>query len=256
MTINLTDPVNQLTDLRSLILSEIGDFFSGFGCPGEPETPEKMQRELTMRVGRIINDHIVNYPRCEVLVEILKECRIAHDEAQAELQENRKANQAPVKQPSSNSFTNEELEAMAHGNNPQANAYRELLAFRCNSPAAPDGWKEEAEKLAEAYGSAFVIFRHGEEPVCADPTKFWFGFDPAASDFREIVNSSTNNCREITETSTNCPKCGGRGTYHCPQMLGTVECECTLPVATKKVGNKIREDMEMGARVTRHRFRP
>lgn len=49
-----------------------------------------------------------------------------------------------------------------------------------NSPVTPDGWKEEAEKLAEAYGAAFVIFRHGEEPVCADPTKFWFGFDPAA----------------------------------------------------------------------------
>ena len=31
-----------------------------------------------------------------------------------------------------NSFTNEELEAMAHGDNPQANAYRELLAFRRN----------------------------------------------------------------------------------------------------------------------------
>ena len=39
-----------------------------------------------------------------------------------------------------NSFTNEELEAMAHGNNPQANAYRELLAFRRNSPVTPDGW--------------------------------------------------------------------------------------------------------------------
>lgn len=38
------------------------------------------------------------------------------------------------------SFTNEELEAMAHGNNPQANAYRELLAFRRNSPVTPDGW--------------------------------------------------------------------------------------------------------------------
>lgn len=49
-----------------------------------------------------------------------------------------------------------------------------------NSPVTPDGWREEAEKLAEAYGAAFVIFRHGEEPVCADPTKFWFGFDPAA----------------------------------------------------------------------------
>ncbi|MGS6173543.1 hypothetical protein ACVGX7_03850 [Enterobacter hormaechei] len=45
---------------------------------------------------------------------------------------------------------------------------------------------------------------------------------------REILNSSTNNFRENAETSTKCPKCGGRGSYHCPQMLGTVECECTL----------------------------
>ncbi|HCA7858562.1 TPA: DUF551 domain-containing protein, partial [Enterobacter hormaechei] len=31
---------------------------------------------------------------------------------------------------------------------------------------------------------------------------------PAAPDFREISNSSTNNCRENAETSTNCPCCG------------------------------------------------
>lgn len=29
-----------------------------------------------------------------------------------------------------NSFTDEELEGMAHGDNPQANVYRELLAYR------------------------------------------------------------------------------------------------------------------------------
>ncbi|WP_419058180.1 hypothetical protein [Kluyvera georgiana] len=39
-----------------------------------------------------------------------------------------------------NSFTDAEIEMMAHGDNPQANAYRELLAFRRNSPVAPDGW--------------------------------------------------------------------------------------------------------------------
>lgn len=48
---------NQLTDLRTLILSEVGDFFAGFGSPGEPETPEKMQIELSMRLGRILNPH-------------------------------------------------------------------------------------------------------------------------------------------------------------------------------------------------------
>lgn len=31
-----------------------------------------------------------------------------------------------------NSFTDTELEMMSHGDNPQANAYRELLAFRRN----------------------------------------------------------------------------------------------------------------------------
>ncbi len=88
----------ELTDLRALILCEIGDFFAGFGGPGEPEAPEDMQRELTMRVGRILNNHIVNYPRCEALVEILHECRIARDEAQEELQERRKADSAPPAQ--------------------------------------------------------------------------------------------------------------------------------------------------------------
>lgn len=82
---------SQLTDLRTLILSEVGDFFAVVGSPGEPETPEEMQRELSMRLGRILNNHIVNYPRCEVLVEILRECRKARDEAQAGLQERRKA---------------------------------------------------------------------------------------------------------------------------------------------------------------------
>lgn len=37
-----------------------------------------------------------------------------------------------------NSFTDEDLEMMAYGDNPQSNAYRELLEFRRNSPATPD----------------------------------------------------------------------------------------------------------------------
>lgn len=151
-----------------------------------------------------------------------------------------------------NSFTNEELEAMAYGNNPQANAYRELLAFRCNSPATPDGWKSEAERLAEMHGCSFVVFRHGEEPQCADPTKVIISFTDKGLGYaedetlRESGYSSTKHLRENQETATSCPKCGGHGTYHCPQMLGTVECECALPTAPKKAGNNIREDMKMG----------
>jgi len=36
--------------LQKLIESEIGDFFAGFGSPGEPETPEDMQSQLLARI--------------------------------------------------------------------------------------------------------------------------------------------------------------------------------------------------------------
>ncbi|CAM6571799.1 hypothetical protein LEADMM271B_14620 [Leclercia adecarboxylata] len=36
----------------------------------------------------------------------------------------------------------------------------------------------------------------------------WAAMVKAAPDFREIPDSSTNNCRENAETSTNCPHCG------------------------------------------------
>lgn len=48
--------------------------------------------------------------------------------------------------------------------------------------------------------------------------------------FRGSSISSTEAFRENYKSSTNCPKCGGRGAYHCPQMLGTVECECGIVV--------------------------
>lgn len=45
-----------------------------------------------------------------------------------------------------------------------------------NSPVTPDGWKVEAERLAELHGCSFVVFRHGEEPQCSDPTKVIISF--------------------------------------------------------------------------------
>lgn len=135
--------------------------------------------------------------------------------------------------------------AIIVGNGGDALAYRSLiqnfapgtkLYTAPPAPATPDGWREEAERLAELHGCSFVVFRHGEEPQCADPTKVIISFTDKglgysdSDNFRETVNSSTNNFRENAETSTNCPKCGGRGTYHCPQTPGTVECECALSV--------------------------
>jgi len=39
-----------MMEIAKLIESEIGDFFAGFGHPGEPETPEEMQSQLLERV--------------------------------------------------------------------------------------------------------------------------------------------------------------------------------------------------------------
>ncbi len=38
-------------------------------------------------------------------------------------------------------------------------------------------WQQQAEKLAELYGTSFVIFRNGMEPECVDPTKVVLSFD-------------------------------------------------------------------------------
>ena len=66
----------------------------------------------------------------------------------------------PVSQPytlPANSFTDEELEGMSHGDNPQANAYRELLARRLNSPATPDGWVMVPMKLTAENGAKAAL---------------------------------------------------------------------------------------------------
>ncbi|MCK6671532.1 hypothetical protein L8S96_06400 [Enterobacter roggenkampii] len=44
-----------------------------------------------------------------------------------------------------------------------------------NSPVIPD-WQAQAEKMAELYGSSFVLFRDGESPQCADPSKVIISF--------------------------------------------------------------------------------
>lgn len=52
-----------------------------------------------------------------------------------------------------NSFTNDDLEMMAHGDNPQSNAYRELLALRRNSPLIPGCWQLVPKRLTAENGA-------------------------------------------------------------------------------------------------------
>lgn len=51
--------------------------------------------------------------------------------------------------------------------------YQEAVAG--NSPVVQD-WQAEAERFAELYGSCFVVFRNGEAPKCADPSKVIISF--------------------------------------------------------------------------------
>lgn len=44
-----------------------------------------------------------------------------------------------------------------------------------NSPTVPE-WHAEAEKMAELHGISFVVFRNGESPKCADPSKVIISF--------------------------------------------------------------------------------
>lgn len=44
-----------------------------------------------------------------------------------------------------------------------------------NSPVIPD-WQARAEKMAELHGMSFVVFRNGDEPQCADPSKVVISF--------------------------------------------------------------------------------
>ncbi|HBZ1464634.1 hypothetical protein [Klebsiella pneumoniae] len=69
-------------------------------------------------------------------------------------------------------------------------------------------WQQQAEKLAELYGTSFVIFRNGMEPECLDSTKVVLSFDA----------ESKRRFDEFKET--------------------------------------LRQEHEMGARLTKHRFIP
>ncbi|MDU2021243.1 MAG: hypothetical protein E6736_13480 [Leclercia adecarboxylata] len=128
-----------------------------------------------------------------------------------------------------NSFTDQELEGMAHGDNPQANAYRELLAFRRGTPALTAGWVSvPVEPTAEMQSAAAGAIRFDTPPI----NKLWTG-----NAVYKAMLAAAPDFRESAETSTRCPKCSGRGSYHCHMMLGTVECECTLPAGPQKETN-------------------
>ncbi|WP_249418808.1 hypothetical protein [Enterobacter roggenkampii] len=93
---------------------------------------------------------------------------------------------------------------------PALDSLPKIAESRCSNHQVIPDWQAKAEKLAELHGSSFVVFRNGESPQCADPTKVIISFTDEGlwhsetGHFRENSNSSTNNFRESAETSTKC----------------------------------------------------
>lgn len=93
------------------------------------------------------------------------------------------------------------------------------------APATPDGWKVEAERLAKLHGCSFVVFRHGEEPQCADPTKVIISFTDKGLGYADAVRApATHDCQ--------CRTCSNE-----PRQIGSA-----YPAAPKEVGSAL----EMG----------
>lgn len=123
-----------------------------------------------------------------------------------------------------------------------------------NSPVIPEGWQVEAEKMAEMYGMSFVLFRHGEKPQCADPTKVVISFTdkglghdtpPAATAGIPMIPdgyvmvpmrlTAENGAKgalsgEFSETKfVNCPECFGAD--ECETCDGSGRIEIKVPVS-------------------------
>lgn len=141
------------------------DLIPLYATPPAPVVTESADREMLKRLAVILSGSdapgeiksltvtAASYvERCKTLARERDDARAAmlnHSENERDMDE-------PVSQPYKlppNSFTNDDLEMMAHGDNPQANAYRELLVFRRNSPVIPDGWIPVSERLPEEDGN-------------------------------------------------------------------------------------------------------
>lgn len=77
-------------------------------------------------------------------------------------------------------------------------------AVKYTAPSAPvlcsPAYHDEAKRLAELHGMSFVVFRHGEAPTVADPTRVIIGFtdkglghDTAPAQYESLSRRDRNN---------------------------------------------------------------
>lgn len=129
-----------------------------------------------------------------------------------------------------NSFTNQQLEGMSHGDNPQANAYRELLAYRRGAPASTAGW-------------VVVPIEPTEDMVIA-------GFE---AELREEFRDP--DAWEAFEAMSGCEQAALRAKWCWAAMIAAApQQEVRSKIQAER--ERVREEMSMGARLTKHRFKP
>jgi len=143
-----------------------------YSAPSVPVVPPKIEPDYEV-IKAILPTANPDFYACCVAADMWNACRAAMLQSEPVIQ--------PYKLPP-NSFTDEDLEMMAHGDNPQSNAYRELLAFRrnsqwigndstngkpltsgyiaANSPVTPDTWIPVSERMPENDDMVNIVIKH------------------------------------------------------------------------------------------------
>ena len=115
----------------------------------QPVMKDHQIRELVNELRDIAVEYHGTQQLRERIARTVRAAMLNHSERERDMV---KRVSQPYKLPE-NSFTNDDLEMMAHGDNPQSNAYRELLTLRRNSPVIPDSWQLVPKRLTAENGA-------------------------------------------------------------------------------------------------------
>lgn len=70
------EQADKTTDLKTLVISEIVDFYAGFESPGEPETVDEAQRQLIGRIEKVFGLAAPVLPKQPELVDLSQQVEI------------------------------------------------------------------------------------------------------------------------------------------------------------------------------------
>lgn len=101
----------------------------------------------------------------------------------------------------------------------------------CRAPDDCEEYLEVSDKNGVSGNGepAIPVFTAPQKPVVLPPVEKWRKPDEvrAQNAYRILVQKEIEAAGDnVKNEKRHCDKCGGKGSYQCPQMLGTVECEC------------------------------